>query len=95
MCELPVNFTELRIARAYIELLCIPENEPGARVVSLGRVGNCEIRMFEASQAGSSDGPLFWMELFDHPAQVCVNSCACRSIKDAVAAYDDFTKTLE
>jgi hypothetical protein len=95
MCKLPETFTELRITRAYIKLLCIPQSEPGATVVSLGRVGKYEIRMFEASQAGSSDSPLFWMELFDPAAQMCVNSCVCRSIKDAVDAYEDFTETLE
>ena len=84
-------FTELRITRAYIKLLCIPEGEHGARMVSLGRIGSCEIRMFESSHANSVDVPLFWIELFDHDAQSAVDSCMCHSIAEAVTAFDGFT----
>ena len=44
-------FSKLRITRAYIKLLCIPEGEAG--IVSLMQIGNCEIRMLEASKAGA------------------------------------------
>jgi hypothetical protein len=90
MCKLPDTFTELRITRAYIKLLSIPESEPGARMVSLGQIGNFEIRIFETSQTESSSAPLFWMELFDHDAQTCVDSCVCHSIKEAAAAFEHF-----
>jgi hypothetical protein len=44
VCKISDNtFTKLRITRAYIKLLCIPEGD--ARVVSLAQVGNYEIRM--------------------------------------------------
>jgi hypothetical protein len=89
VCKIPDNFTELRITRAYIKLLCIPENQPD-RMVSLGHFGNCEIRMVEASQTGATDVPLFLMELFDHDAQMSVDSCGCHSIKEAAAAFEDF-----
>src|SRR5438067_2161023 len=69
-------FSELRIARAYIKLLCIPESSSGARMVSLARIGDLEIRLLEGLQLSSADAPPFWMELFDHKAQVSVDSCA-------------------
>jgi hypothetical protein len=91
VCKTPdKTFSELRIARAYIKLLCIPAGEHGARMVSLGHVGNFEVRMFEASQTSSTDAPLFLMELFDHDAQSSVDSCICRDIEEAVAAFEDF-----
>jgi hypothetical protein len=83
-------FSELRITRAYIKLLCIPEGEQGARMVSLGHVGNFEVRIFETAQTSSADGPLFLIELFDHDAHSSVDSCACRDIEEAVAAFEDF-----
>jgi hypothetical protein len=84
------KFSELRITRAYIKLLCLPEGEPGVRMISLTRVGNYETRMVEASQTSSADAPLFWMELFDHDTQSSIDSCACYNIKEAVAAFEDF-----
>ena len=84
------RFNELRITRAYIKLLCIPDGEHGARMVSLAHIGNCEIRMFEVSQISSDDVPLFWMELFDHDVRSSVDSCVCHGIQEAVAAFEDF-----
>lgn len=84
------KFNELRIARSYIKLLCLPEGEHGARMVSLTRVGNYEIRIVEASQTNSTDAPLFWMKLFDHDAQSSVGSCVCHNIKEAVVAFEGF-----
>jgi hypothetical protein len=84
------KFNELRIARSYIKLLCLPEGEHGVRTVSLTRVGNYEIRMVEASQTNSVDAPLFRMELFDHDAQSSVDSCVCHNIKEAVIAFEGF-----
>jgi len=52
------EFRKLRITRAYIKLLCIPEGD--ARIVSLVRIGNYEVRMLDASQTGSADAPLFF-----------------------------------
>ena len=91
MRQLPDSFTELRIMWAFIKLLCIPKgDEPGARMISLGRIGSYEVRMFEAPQIGSTDAPAFWMELFDHDMQVCIDSCVCRSIKEAAAVFEQF-----
>jgi hypothetical protein len=91
VCKTPdKKFDELRITRAYIKLLCIPEGKHGARTVSLARIANYEIRIFEVSETSSADAPLFWIELFDHDAQSSVDSRACRDIKEAAAAFEDF-----
>ena len=81
MCKIPDNtFSKLRITRAYIKLLCIPEGD--ARMVSLGQIGKCEIRMLEASKADTADRPLFLIELFDHDAQSSVDSRICDDIEE-------------
>ena len=79
---------KLRITRAYIKLLCIPEGN--VQMVSLARIGNYEVRMFEAPQDSYGAAPLFSLELFDHDAQSSVDSCVCYDIDEAVAAYQDF-----
>jgi hypothetical protein len=89
VCKIPDHeFSKLRITRAYIKLLCIPEGD--ARMVSLARIGNYEVRMFESSQSGSDDAALFCIELFDHDAQSPIGSCVCYDIEEGVAAFQDF-----
>jgi hypothetical protein len=90
VCRAPDKiFSQLRITRAYIRLLCIPESEHNARMVSLGRLGSYEIRIFEPL-AAIPVSALFWIELFDHDAQSSIDSCACRDIEEAVVRFDDF-----
>jgi len=89
VCKTSANeFEKLRITRAYIKLLCIPDG--AAKMVSLGRIGNYEVRMFETTQSSSNAAPLFSLELFDHDAQSSVDSCVCYAIGEGVAAYQDF-----
>jgi hypothetical protein len=83
------TFTELRIARAYVKLSCIPEHCSEASV-SLASIGSCEIRMFRGQQADSEGMPLFWLELLDHGTKTSVDGFSCHSIKDAVPIFDDF-----
>ena len=59
-------------------------------MVTLGRIGNYEVRMLEASKADTADGPLFLIELFDHDAQSSVDSRICCGIDEGVAALRDF-----
>jgi hypothetical protein len=88
MCKTTDNtFSKLRITRAYIKLLCIPEGD--ARVVSLVQIGNYEIRMLEVSKS-DTDRPLFLIELFDHDAQSSVDSRSCDDVEEGVAAFEDF-----
>lgn len=83
-----IKFRKLRVSRAYIKLLCIPKGV--AKIVSLVRIGNCEVRMLESSQAGCNPTPLFSIELFDHDAQAPVDSRICYSLDEAATAFQDF-----
>jgi hypothetical protein len=83
-----IEFSKLRITRAYIKLLCIPEG--AAKMVSLARLGNYEVRMLESSQNDSDAAPQFSIELFDHDAQSLVDSCRCYGIDEGAAAFRDF-----
>ena len=83
------TLTELKIARAYGRLSCVPGNGPEASV-SLASIGKCEIRMFRDPKADLDGAPLFWLELIDHSLKTSVDSCSCHGVKDAVAVLDDF-----
>ena len=83
-----IEFSKLRITRAYIKLLCIPEG--AAKIVSLARVGNYEVRMLESSQNDSDVAPLFSIELFDHDARSPVDSCRCCGIEEGAAVFREF-----
>jgi hypothetical protein len=80
---------ELRIARAYVKLSCIPEDSSEASI-SLASIGNCEIRMFRAREANFDSTALFWLELLDHGANASVDSFRCHRIEDAAPVFDDF-----
>jgi hypothetical protein len=86
---------ELRIARAYIRLLCAPANNPVARTVSIARIGDHEIILFEDWQAEGTDKPLFWIELFDHGVPVSIDSGACHKIEEAAAVFEQFLVEAE
>ena len=89
VCKISDNeFGKLRITRAYIRLLCLPEGAD--KVVSLARIGNYEVRMFETSQSSSDAAALFLIELFDHDAQSSIDRCVCYDIGQAAAVYQDF-----
>jgi hypothetical protein len=83
-----IEFSKLRIIRAYIKLLCIPEGT--AKMISLARLGSYEVRMLESSQDDSDAAPLFSIELFDHDAQSSVDNCSCHGIDEGAAAFRDF-----
>ena len=84
-----VKLTELRIAQAYLNLLCIPEGSSNASV-SLAWIGSCEIRIFEGPQANTNGMPLFWLELFDHRAKTSVDTFSCNEIEAAAVVFKDF-----
>jgi hypothetical protein len=81
---------ELRVTQAYIKLLSITEKGTETGIVSLARIGNYEIRILEGSKSGSDSESLIWMELFDHDAQMSIDSFRCREIEDALAVFRDF-----
>jgi hypothetical protein len=82
------NFSKLRITRAYINLLCLPDGDVG--MVSLAWIGNYEIRMLDVPQTGTAHEPLFLIELFDHDAQLLVDSRVCYEIEQGAAAFEAF-----
>jgi hypothetical protein len=82
------EFRKLRLTRAYIKLLCLPESD--GRFVSLVRIGSYEVRMLDVSQTGSADKPLFSLELFDHDAQTAVDNRVCYDIEEGVATFEQF-----
>ena len=83
-----IEFSKLRIIRAYIKLLCIPEG--AEKTVSLARLGNYEVRMLESSQNDSDAAPLFSIELFDHDAQSLIDNCSCYGIDEGAAVFREF-----
>jgi hypothetical protein len=83
-----IEFSKLRITRAYIKLVCIPEG--AAKMVSLARIGSYEVRMLECPQGISGAPPLFSIELFDHDAQLPVDVCSCCGIDEGAVAYREF-----
>jgi hypothetical protein len=89
VCEATdIEFSKLRISRAYIKLLCIPEATE--KIVPLARIGNYEVRMLECPQSNSDATLLFSIELFDHDAQLPVDSCSCFDIDEGAAAFRNF-----
>ncbi len=82
------NLVKLRISRAYIKLVCLPEGD--VRMISLAWIGNCEIRMRDAQPTGISKEPLFVLELFDHDAQLPLDSHVCYEIAEGAAAFEAF-----
>jgi hypothetical protein len=83
------TLSRLRIAQAYIRLLCVPGGSSGASV-SVVRIGRCEIRIFEGSETNADGMPLIWLELFDHGAKTSVDTFGCYEIDDAAGIFEDF-----
>jgi hypothetical protein len=84
------KLSELRISQTYIRLLGIAQNAQGARMVSLERIGDYEVLMFDVAPDSAADAPLFWLELFDHGRKSSVDSCSCSDIAQAATVLDDF-----
>jgi hypothetical protein len=74
---------ELQIARAYMRLPFVSQRGDGARTISLGRFGNCEVFLVELPHA---DSTRLWIELYDHTLQQALDSCGCTDIEEAAAA---------
>ena len=87
---LEYNLTTLRVSRAYVSLLSRPE---GDAAISLAWIGDYEIRMHAAPPAGAASPPLFILDIFDHDADLCIDSRACYAVADGAAAFDDFLRT--
>ncbi len=87
---LEYNLTTLRISRAYVSLLSRPEGDAAA--VSLAWIGDFEIRMHAAPATGAEPQPLFIVEIFDHDAQLRIDSRACYAVGEGADAFDEFLR---
>lgn len=85
----------LRVTQAFIALSSIAGSSPAPRTLSIATIGKCEIRMLNASSTWPGDAPPLWIELFDHDAQMSVDSSCCHEIDDAVAALDEWLSDAE
>ena len=88
---LEYNFTTLRISRAYVSLVSRPEGE----AISLAWIGDYEIRLRAASAACAARQPLFVVEIFDHDAQIFIDSRACHTLAEGAVAFDEFLHLAE
>jgi hypothetical protein len=74
--------------QAYVRLFFLPASKEGARIVSLARFGNYEIRLLELSTMDYDRDPPLWMELYDHDIPAAIDSCRCGDLEDAVCAAE-------
>jgi len=90
---LEYNLTTLRVSRAYVSLLSRPEGDTAA--VSLAWIGDFEIRMHAAPPTSAVKQPLFIVDIFDHDAQLSIDSRACYAVADGAVAFDEFLRMAE
>ena len=82
---LEYNLTTLRICRAYVRLLSRPDGDE--KPISLAWIGDCEIRM-HAALVTIAAKPLFIVDMFDHDAQLFVDSRPCHTLAEGAVAFD-------
>jgi hypothetical protein len=90
---LEYNLTTLRVSRAYVSLLSRPEGDAAA--ISLAWIGDYEIRMHAASPTSAAKQPLFIVDVFDHDAQLFIDSRACYTVAEGAVAFDEFLRMAE
>jgi hypothetical protein len=90
---LEYNLTTLRVSRAYVSLLSRPEGDGAA--ISLAWIGDLEIRMHAAPPSSAAKQPLFIIDIFDHDAQLFIDSRACYAVADGAVAFDEFLSMAE
>src|SRR3954466_4225061 len=90
---LEYNLTTLRVSRAYVSLLS--RREGNAAPVSLAWIGDHEIRMHAAPATGAVTQPLFIVDVFDHDAQLGIDSRACYTVAEGAVAFDAFLRMAE
>ncbi len=90
---LEYNLATLRVSRAYVSLLSRPEGDRAA--ISLAWIGDYEIRVHAAPLNGAAKQPLFIVDVFDHDAQLFIDSRACYTIAEGAVAFDEFLRMAE
>jgi hypothetical protein len=87
---LEYNLTTLRISQAYVRLLSRPEGNAAA--ISLAWIGDFEIRMHVAPPSDAAPQPLFIVDIFDHDAQLRIDSRVCYAVAEGAVAFDEFLR---
>ena len=90
---LEYNLATLRISRAFISLLCRPNDD--AKGISLAWIGDYEIRMQAAAPTNDAEPPLFIIGMFDHDAQRFIDSRACYSLSEGAVAFEALLLVVE
>src|SRR3954447_4088477 len=90
---LEYNLTTLRVSRAYVSLLSRPDGDAAA--ISLAWIGDYEIRMHAAPPTSAAKQPLFVVDVFDHDAQLFIDSRACYTVAEGAVAFDEFLRMAE
>ena len=90
---LEYNLVTLRISRAFISLLCRPNDD--AKGISLAWIGDYEIRMQAAAPTSAVERPLFTIGIFDHEAQRFIDSRACYSLSEGADVFEAFLLMAE
>jgi hypothetical protein len=90
---LEYNLTTLRVSRAYVSLLSRAEVDAAA--ISLAWIGDYQIRMHAAPPTSAAKQPLFIIDIFDHDAQLFVDSRACYTVAEGAVAFDEFLRMAE
>jgi hypothetical protein len=90
---LEYNLTTLRISRAYVSLLSRPEGD--ATAISLAWIGDYEVRMHAAPSTSAAKYPLFIVDIFDHEAQLLIDSRACHTVAEGAVAFDELLHMAE
>ena len=89
---LDYNLATLRISRAFISLLCRPNDAKG---ISLAWIGDYEIRMQAAAPTNAVEQPLFTIGMFDHDAQCFIDSRACYTLSEGAVVFEAFLLMAE
>jgi hypothetical protein len=84
------NLDQLRVTQAYVWLLSVSRDGSKPGTVSLGKIGNFEIRMFAGYPIERDGATPVWIELHDAAGQTTVDSCICHEIEDALTVFEDF-----
>jgi hypothetical protein len=85
----------LRTTQAFIALSSISESGSAPRTISIVKIGEYEIRMFNGSSIWPGGTRASWLELFDHNAQLSVDSCSCREIDEALTGFEGLLSQAE
>jgi hypothetical protein len=96
MCTKPGRTSgRLRTTQAFIALSSISESSSVPRTISIVKIGKYEIRMFNGPPIWPGGTRASWLELFDHNAQLSVDSCSCREIDEALTGFDELVSQAE